>query len=165
LVTQQEQEFMDATELLKKDHDAVKQLFAEFESAELEQDRLDVYDEIREQLLIHARIEEEIFYPAVRETNSDKSATQVDEALSEHQQVKEMLDKLDDMAAEVDADFAETIRTLAESVEHHVQEEENEIFVSARKLGDERLSELGDRLQQRKDQLMEAGSDQEEQSV
>jgi iron-sulfur cluster repair protein YtfE (RIC family) len=156
---------MDAMELLKKDHDAVKQLFAEFESAESEQDRLDVYDEIREQLLIHARIEEEIFYPAVRETNSGKSATQVEEALSEHQQVKEMLDKLDDMAAEVDADFAETIRTLAESVEHHVQEEENEIFVSARKLGDERLSELGDHLQQRKDQLMEAGSEEAEQSA
>jgi iron-sulfur cluster repair protein YtfE (RIC family) len=156
---------MDATELLEKDHDAVKQLFAEFESAESEQDRLDVYDEIREQLLIHARIEEEIFYPAVRETNSGKSATQVDEALKEHQQVKAMLDKLDDMAAKVDADFAETIKTLAKSVEHHVQEEENDIFVSARKLGDERLSELGDRLQQRKDQLMEAGSDQEEKSA
>jgi iron-sulfur cluster repair protein YtfE (RIC family) len=156
---------MDATELLKKDHDAVKQLFAEFESAESEQDRLDVYDDIREQLLIHARIEEEIFYPAVRETNSGKSATQVEEALKEHQQVKAMLDKLDDMAAEVDADFAETIKTLAKSVEHHVQEEENDIFVSARKLGDEHLSELGDRLQQRKNQLMEAGSDQEEQSA
>lgn len=156
---------MDATELLKKDHDAVKQLFAEFESAESEQDRLDVYDDIREQLLIHSRIEEEIFYPAVRETSSGKSATQVDEALSEHQQVKVMLDKLDDMAAEVDADFAETIKTLAESVEHHVEEEENDIFVSARKLGNERLSELGNRLQQRKDQLMETGSDQEEQSA
>src|SRR5690242_11214977 len=106
---------MDATELLEKDHDAVKQLFAEFESAESEQDRLDVYDEIREQLLIHARIEEEIFYPAVRETNSGKSATQVDEALKEHHQVKAMLDKLDDMAAGVDADFAETIKTLAKS--------------------------------------------------
>jgi iron-sulfur cluster repair protein YtfE (RIC family) len=156
---------MDATELLKKDHDVVKRLFAEFESAELEQDRLDVYDDIREQLLIHARIEEEIFYPAVRETNSGRSATKVDEALSEHQQVKAMLNKLDDMAAEVDADFAETIRTLAESVEHHVQEEEKDIFVSARKLGDERLNELGGRLQQRKDQLMEAGGDQKEQSA
>ncbi|MBV8358071.1 MAG: hemerythrin domain-containing protein [Deltaproteobacteria bacterium] len=156
---------MDATELLKKDHDAVKQLFAEFESAESEEDKLDAYEDIREQLLIHACIEEEIFYPAVRETNSGRSATQVDQALSEHQQVKEMLDKLDDMAAQVDADFAETLRTLAESVEHHVQEEENDIFVSARKLGDKRLSELGDRLQQRKDQLMEPGSDQEEQSA
>jgi iron-sulfur cluster repair protein YtfE (RIC family) len=156
---------MDATELLKKDHDAVRQLFAEFESAESEQDKLDAYDDIREQLLIHARIEEEIFYPAVREINSGKSATQVDQALSEHQQVKAMLDKLDDMAAEVDADFAKTVRTLAESVEHHVQEEENDIFMSARKLGNERLNELGDRLQQRKDQLMEAESDQEDQST
>jgi iron-sulfur cluster repair protein YtfE (RIC family) len=156
---------MDATELLKNDHDAVRQLFAEFESAESEQDKLDAYEDIREQLLIHARIEEEIFYPAVRETNSGRSATQVDEALNEHQQVKTMLNKLDNMAAEVDADFAATIRTLAESVEHHVQEEEDNIFVSARKLGAERLSELGDRLQQRKDQLMETGSDQDEQSA
>jgi hemerythrin superfamily protein len=92
-VKQQEQEFMDATELLKKDHDAVRQLFAEFESAESEQDKLDAYDDIREQLLIHARIEEEIFYPAVREANSGRSATQVDQALSEHQQVKAMLNR------------------------------------------------------------------------
>ena len=152
---------MDATELLKKDHEAVRQLFAEFESAESDQDQLDVYEDLREELTIHAKIEEEIFYPAIREANSDTSARQVEEAMNEHQQVKAMLGILDSMVAEIGPDFAETIRMLAERVEHHVQEEENDIFVSARKLGDERLRELGDRLQHRKDQIMSEELDEQ----
>ena len=156
---------MDATELLKKDHEAVRQLFAEFESAESDDSKLDTYEDLRQQLIIHARIEEEIFYPAVREADHDKAEKQVKEALTEHQQVKEMLVKLDGMASEVDADFAESIKKLAESVEHHVQEEENDIFVTARKIGNKQLGELGDRLQQRKDQLMEAGVDEDAQSA
>jgi hemerythrin-like domain-containing protein len=156
---------MDTIELLKKDHEAVRQLFAEFATAESEQDKLDIFDDIREQLIVHTRIEEEIFYPAVREINSGRGASQVEHALSEHQKVKAMLDKLDEMMVEVDAGFAETIRTLAQSVEQHVQEEESDIFASARKLGYERLSELGDRLQERKNQLMEEGIDQDEQSA
>jgi hemerythrin superfamily protein len=156
---------MNATDLLKKDHDAVRQLFAEFESAESNDSKLDAYEDLRQQLLIHARVEEEMFYPAVREVDPGKAEKQVKEALTEHQQVKEMLAKLDDMAAEVDADFTESVRKLAKSVEHHVQEEENDIFVTARKMGDKQLGELGDRLQQRKDQLMEAGIDEDEQSA
>jgi hypothetical protein len=54
---------MDATELLKKDHESVRQLFAEFESAESDDSKLDAYEDLRQQLLIHARVEEEIFYP------------------------------------------------------------------------------------------------------
>jgi hemerythrin-like domain-containing protein len=156
---------MNATELLRKDHDTVRRLFVQLESAESEQDQLDVYENLREQLMIHARIEEDIFYPAIREANSDTSATQVEEALNEHQQVEAILGLLDEMVAEVEGDFAGTIRTLAECVEHHVQEEEKGLFVSARKLGDECLSELSDRLQERKNQLMAAAIDDEEQSV
>jgi len=155
---------MNATDLLKKDHEAVRQLFAEFESAGSDDSKLDAYEDLRQQLVIHARIEEEIFYPAVREADPDKAEKQVGEALTEHQQVKDMLAKLDDMAAEVDADFTESVRKLAKSVEHHVQEEENDIFVTARKMGDKQLSELGDRLQQRKDQLL-ARIDKNDQSA
>jgi iron-sulfur cluster repair protein YtfE (RIC family) len=146
---------MKATELLKQDHDAVKQLFAEFDSSESGEDKLDVFEEIREQLMIHARIEEEIFYPAVKKADSGEAKSEIDEALQEHQQVKSMLEQLDGMAAEADAEFAETMRTLSNNVQHHVQEEESEIFATARQLGDERLEELGARLQQRKEQLME----------
>jgi len=146
---------MKATELLKQDHDAVKQLFAEFDSSESGEDKLDVFEEIREQLLIHARIEEEIFYPAVKKADSGEAKSEIDEALQEHQQVKSMLEQLDGMAAEADSEFAATMRTLSNNVQHHVQEEENEIFATARQLGDERLEELGERLQQRKEQLME----------
>ena len=153
---------MDATELLKKDHAAVKQLFAEFESADSDDSKLDAYEDLRDQLLIHARIEEEIFYPAVAKADPPRAEKQVREALTEHQQVKETLTRLDGMAAELEADFVETVKQLAKSVEHHVDEEENEIFVTARKMGNEQLSALGERLQQRKDQLMEEGVEAEE---
>lgn len=156
---------MDATELLTKDHEAVKQLFAEFERAESDDSKLDLYEDLREQLLLHARIEEDIFYPAVREADPKKGDQQIKEALGEHQQVEQMLAKLDQMTADIDAEFAETMSKLASSVEHHVQEEENQVFVTARKLGDERLSELGARLQERKNQLRQAGIDEGERSV
>ncbi|MBV8773801.1 MAG: hemerythrin domain-containing protein [Deltaproteobacteria bacterium] len=156
---------MDATELLAKDHEAVRQLFAEFESAESDDSKLDAYEDLRQQLLIHARIEEEIFYPAIREADRAKAEKQVKEALTEHQQVKQMLAQLDDMAAEVDADFAESVKKLAQSVEHHVEEEEKDIFATARKIGNKQLGELGDRLQQRKDELMEAGTDEDDEST
>lgn len=78
--------------------------------------------------MIHARIEEDIFYPAIREVDS---TTQVDEALHEHQQFEAILGILDEMVAEGEGDFAGTIRTLAQRVEHHVQQEENGLFVSA----------------------------------
>jgi hemerythrin-like domain-containing protein len=69
------------------------------------------------------------------------------------------------MAAEADAEFAETMRTLSNNVQHHVQEEESESFATARQLGNERLEELGERLQQRKEQLMETGLDPKEQAA
>lgn len=156
---------MNATELLKQDHDAVKQLFAEFESSESAEDKIDVFEDIREQLLIHARIEEEIFYPAVKQTDSGDAKSEIDEALQEHQHVKVLLEELDGMAADADPEFTESVRTLNKSVEHHVQEEESEIFATARQLGDERLEELSVRLQQRKEQLMEMALDVEEQSA
>ena len=93
---------MHTTELLSQDHDTVRQLFAEIESAESEQDQLDVYEELREQLMIHARIEEDIFYPAIREVDS---TTQVDEALHEHQQFEAILGILDEMVAEGEGDL------------------------------------------------------------
>jgi len=156
---------MDATELLTKDHEAVRQLFEEFESGESNDSKLDAYEDLRQQLLIHARIEEEIFYPAIREADPGKAENPVKEALTEHQQVKQMLAKLDEMAAEVDADFDESVKQLAKSVEHHVQEEENDIFRVARKMGKQQLGELGDRLQQRKNELMNAGMDEDDQSA
>ncbi|MBV8812457.1 MAG: hemerythrin domain-containing protein [Acidobacteriaceae bacterium] len=157
--------YMDATELLTKDHEAVRQLFEEFESGESNDSKLDAYEDLRQQLLIHARIEEEIFYPAIREADPGKAENPVKEALTEHQQVKQMLAKLDEMAAEVDADFDESVKQLAKSVEHHVQEEENDIFRVARKMGKQQLGELGDRLQQRKNELMNAGMDEDDQSA
>lgn len=156
---------MNAMELLKQDHDAVKQLFAEFESSESAEDKIDVFDDIREQLLIHARIEEEIFYPAVKKIDSGDAKSEITEALKEHQQVKELLNQLDGIAAEADAEFAESVRNLSKDVEHHVQEEESEIFATAQQLGKQRLEELGEHLQQRKQQLREAGLEVEEQSA
>jgi hemerythrin-like domain-containing protein len=106
-----------------------------------------------------------IFYPAVKQTDSGDAKSEIHEALQEHQQVKVLLEKLDGMAAEADAEFAETMRTLSKNVEHHVQEEESEIFATARQLGNKRLEELGENLQRRKKELMEIGLDLKEQSA
>ena len=154
---------MNATELLKKDHDAVKQLFTEFESAASADEKRKIFEDIREELLIHATIEEEIFYPALRKANSSEAKEEVEEALREHQAVKAMLNELRNMSAEDDAALIDKMRTLSRNVQHHVQEEEGKLFATAEQLGQDRLSQLGEQLQQRKQELMKTGANTGEQ--
>src|SRR5262249_38699693 len=139
---------MKATDLLKKDHAAVKKLFQGFEHAgERDKRKQEIFQQIRESLDRHARIEEEIFYPAMREATEarkDEEGTDlVLEAQQEHHVVKTLLSELDGMAA-ADEDFDAKMKVLQENVEHHIEEEEQEMFPrSERELGDERLQELG----------------------
>jgi hemerythrin-like domain-containing protein len=145
---------MNATELLRKDLESVKQLFAELESPE---DRSDALDELSEQLLVHSTIEEEIFYPAIRKSGSQEAGGKVKEALKEHQQVKDRLKELSLMDVEDREDFAESAKRLCQDVEHHVKEEEGEMFAIAKQLGAQQLDKLGEQLQQRKEELLEQG--------
>jgi hemerythrin-like domain-containing protein len=146
---------MDAIALLTRDHREVELLFKQFERlterAEKSKKKL-VLRMVRE-LAIHAAIEEMLFYPAVRTAGlaagtraGGQIADTVLEALEEHHIVKWTLSELEDMDAD-DERFDAKVTVLMESVRHHVEEEQDELFPKVRKLlGKDLLEELGERM-------------------
>ena len=106
-------------------------------------------------LTVHAEIEEEIFYPAMRESVDDELT--LDEAEVEHASAKELIDQLEGMDPG-DALYDAKVIVLGEYVDHHVQEEENEIFPQAEKSGID-LDDLGAELASRKRELMSTLAD------
>jgi hemerythrin superfamily protein len=134
---------MKATDLLKKQHKSVKALFKKVEKTEDGRQRRQLMDEIANELKMHTKIEEEIFYPAVREIGSSKAEELVDESYEEHHVVDLVLAELPKVDPE-DERFAAKMTVLSELVEHHADEEEDEMFpMCEKKLGKERLQELG----------------------
>jgi hemerythrin superfamily protein len=139
---------MKATDLLKKQHKTVKGLFKQVEKTEDGRRRRELMDEIASELKIHTKIEEEIFYPAVREIGSSKVEELVDESFEEHHVVDLVLAELPKVDPE-DERFHAKMTVLSELVEHHADEEEDEMFpIAEKKLGKERLQELGEQMQQ-----------------
>lgn len=148
----------DAISLLTADHQKVSRLFEQYQSA-LDDDHTSEQQALAEQICraleIHTEIEEEIFYPAVAREDALKAL--VDEALTEHGEVKEAIRQLKGMQAD-DAEFAALMLQMMEDVEHHVDEEENVMFPEVEKRLAGQLNDLGTRLQERKEQL--TGSEQ-----
>jgi len=144
----------DAVSLLSSDHAEVKQMFEEYR--QLVQDsagddrRGELAGQICSALTVHAEIEEDIFYPALRESLEDDLA--LDQAEVEHDIARGLIEQIESMEPD-DALFDARVLVLAEYVEHHVQEEENEIFPQAEKSGID-LDELGAELAERKHELM-----------
>ena len=132
---------MQATALLTKQHREVKALFGEAKKVK-SGERHRVLDEITDKLEAHMTIEETIFYPAVRELDTKKTEEMVPEAYEEHHVVKLVLAELPDVDVE-DEQFEAKVTVLSELIEHHVEEEETEMFKVAEKLGAERLADLG----------------------
>ena len=138
---------MKATDLLKKQHRQVEKLFKQAEKAQSRQ-RRQLMDQIVEQLKLHTKIEEEIFYPAVRELGTSKAEEMIDEAFEEHHVVDLVLAELPKVDPEDDR-FEAKMTVLSELVHHHVEEEEGELFPMAeKKLGAERIKELGQQMEQ-----------------
>ena len=138
---------MKATDLLKKQHRQVEKLFKQAEKAQPRQ-RRQLMDQIAEQLKLHTKIEEEIFYPAVRELGTSKAEEMIDEAFEEHHVVDLVLAELPKVDPEDDR-FEAKMTVLSELVHHHVEEEEGELFPMAeKKLGAERIKELGQQMEQ-----------------
>jgi hemerythrin superfamily protein len=131
---------MNATDMLKKQHREVKALFGEAKKAAPAK-RRKVMDEITEKLSAHMTIEEDIFYPAVRALDTKKVNEIVPEAYEEHHVVKLVIAELPDVDL-ADEKFEAKVTVLSELIEHHVEEEEEEMFKVAQKLGAERLTEL-----------------------
>jgi hemerythrin superfamily protein len=139
---------MKATDLLKKQHKSVKTLFKKVEETEDARRRRQLMDEISNELKLHTKIEEEIFYPAVREIGTSKAEEMVDESFEEHHVVDLVLKELPHVDPE-DERFAAKMTVLSELVEHHADEEEDEMFpMVEKKLGKERLQELGEEMEQ-----------------
>ena len=138
---------MNALTLLKQDHGNVEHLFERYEGL-AEDDAVEkrqVVDTIIEHLSIHAAIEEQAFYPAVRAAVPD-ATDEVLEGLEEHHVLKWTLAELEELAPTHER-FAPKMRVLMESVRHHAEEEENELFPLVRAaLTVQQLEELGDTL-------------------
>jgi len=139
---------MKATDLLKKQHKNVKALFRKVEETEDGRRRRQLMDEISNELKLHTKIEEEIFYPAVREIGTPKAEEMVDESFEEHHVVDLVMAELPNVDPE-DERFVAKMTVLSELVEHHADEEEEEMFpMCEKKLGKERLQELGEQMEQ-----------------
>jgi hypothetical protein len=143
-----------ALELLEADHRKVEALFEQYEQ-EKEADEATkepIAQRICAELTVHARMEEEIFYPWLRENLSEEDMELVEEALVEHASAKDLIAQLE--GGEIDEAYDAKVKVLSEYIKHHVKEEENEIF---RKIGDmrEELDELGQQMAARKAELAE----------
>ena len=137
---------MDALELLKQDHQKVKELLEQAEGAEEAKEKKEIFKQIKKELETHARIEEDIFYPAMEKHEELKDM--VLESYEEHKQIKTLLREMDDLVSDSEK-FEPKLSVLKENVEHHAEEEEEgKMFPQVRELMDEaELEELGQELE------------------
>jgi hypothetical protein len=143
----------DAIKLLKADHDKVRELLGQFESATGAR-REKLRGQIDRELKVHTQIEEEIFYPAFREAARKKDDQKMFyEALEEHHVIDLVLPDMTE--GESPEDLKAKAKVLKELVEHHADEEEEEMFPRAKEILDRaELRELGVQMQARKEELM-----------
>jgi hemerythrin superfamily protein len=142
---------LDAIELLKRDHAAVKKAFKQFEKAKYKDPNAmrEFVATICNDLRMHSKLEEEIFYPAVRERIKDDEL--MNEALVEHNSATMLIHELEKMAGN-DPMLKPTATVLAEYVQHHVREEEREILPKAKRLKLD-LTRMAEQMLARKDEL------------
>lgn len=141
---------MDAFTLLKNDHQEVDKLLKQLEGTDEDaaDERQQLFTQIKQALTIHAHIEETIFYPKLKQEAETREITI--EALHEHQEIKDLLEQLSGTEPTGNA-WDNLVNDLKRSVEHHVEEEEGEMFSKARDvLSQQQLDELGTRMQQEK---------------
>jgi hemerythrin superfamily protein len=139
----------DAIAMLKADHEAVSKLFAEYDKTRSVANKKELVAQICSALSVHAQIEEEIFYPAVKEALKDKML--VPEATVEHAGMKELIAQLE--GATPDGEMYDAkVKVLSEYVKHHVKEEQTEMFPKAAKSSLD-MDELGVRMAARQEAL------------
>ena len=144
---------MDAIALLKADHDKVKKLLTELESTTERgvKTRSELFATIKGELTLHEIIEEEIFYPALKEHPKTKDLAL--EGYEEHHVVDLVMAEIEGVEPS-DEIWMAKFTVLKENLEHHIEEEEGEMFPQAEKVFDDsELDELGDRMQARKEEL------------
>jgi hemerythrin-like domain-containing protein len=143
---------MDIYKLLKQDHDAVKAIFKDLEatSEQASQKRETLFAELNTELTLHALAEEKLLYPLLKDAEESRELTL--EAVEEHKVVKKLLKELEagDKASE---QWLAKLKVLKENVEHHVEEEEGELFKKAKKvISSEEAELLGDEVEDFKEE-------------
>ena len=142
---------MDILDLIKKDHRKVETLFSDIESTDDPQKLYECFNQLYEEISLHAEAEEQIFYPAVRDCENTEEL--VDEAQNEHDEAKQMLEELEDFSP-TSAEFQQKISQLKQIIQHHVQSEENEVFSQVREcMSAEEREQLGSEFEAVKSQL------------
>jgi hemerythrin-like domain-containing protein len=139
---------MDALKLLKEDHDRVKKMLAEGEDTteRAEKTRTELFARLKHDLEIHERLEEEVLYPALKQ--HPKARELAFEGYEEHHVVDQILGELEQTPV-TDEQWTAKFKVAKENLEHHIEEEESEMFPAARRVfSDEELEEMGARMQQ-----------------
>ena len=146
---------MNAIKMLKQQHREVAKLFTRLDSALSEETRRTTFEEIADALAVHATIEERHFYPGVKKQQTEEILL---ESVEEHLEVKRLIAELMEMDASGE-DFESTVKALQENVEHHVEEEETELFPKVERLFDEEaLETLGEAMEATQDELKREGN-------
>lgn len=140
---------MNVIELLKEDHRKVEGFFQKVKATD-ESEHKDLFEQIKEELEIHAHVEEVIFYPKLKEEGDKELQDITLEGIEEHHQAKIFLRELSSLADESEK-FEPKLKVLMEDIEHHVQEEEGEMFPMVEEQFDEAtLEELGRQVEEEK---------------
>jgi Hemerythrin HHE cation binding domain len=145
---------MDALELLKDDHDKVKKMLDELGSTTERgvKTREQLFTKVKQELEVHEAIEEEIFYPALR--NHPKTKEIALEAYEEHHVVDMVMAEIQGVPYD-DEKWGAKFTVMKENLEHHIEEEEGEMFKQAKQVFDQdELTQLGERMKARKEELM-----------
>lgn len=143
---------MKATDVLRKAHERFRALFAEHLGSGPDRKR-EIFRALKEELQTNARIEEELFYPAVVKVRSNEARSIVRHGLQEHQIMEGLLAEIDQMDAG-DERYDERVTNLRDSVERHLRDEEDRIFVEALShLSEARLEKIGSDMEARRKKL------------
>lgn len=146
---------MNAFQLLKEDHQKVSGIFQQLEptTERAEKTRTELFARLKEELDIHAHVEETIFYPAIKQEAETREI--VLEGFEEHHVVKMLLKELAELPVDTEQ-WTAKLKVLQENVEHHVEEEEGEMFQKARQvLSEDDINQLGAQMEEEKNRLKE----------
>ncbi len=141
----------NAVQLIKQDHKKVANLFEKYKKTKGQEAKRQIAEQAMEQLEVHALVEEDIFYPAVKKELTDGAL--IDEALKEHPAVKDLIEELKSMEAD-DEDFDEKWSELVENVQHHVDEEESDLLPQAEE-SELDLAKCGAQMAERKEKAID----------
>lgn len=144
----------DPIEMLKEDHKKVKGLFEQYRDAGdgAVKRKEEIAREIFAELELHARVEEEIFYPALEASQEDETEKMVTESYLEHSMVKSIIEELRGLDAGA-TNFEAGMKVLMDNVEHHIKEEESNLFPLAQKELSDELDSLGLEMEEMKKQV------------